>query len=202
MSNARQQDQQRLRIAMAAARHMSESGVSDFQLAKRKACQQLAVPMTRNLPSNQEIRDALLEYQSLFKSAQQSQSLKRLRATAVEALRFFETFKPRLCGDVLAGVANEHTHVELHLFADYPEQVSLFLMHEQIPFQEKHKRVSYGNEVYEFVPAFSFIADDVEVDISVFPVTGLRRAPNSVIDGKPMERIDIKALEQLMHDPG
>ena len=44
-----------MRIAMEAARHMSESGISDYQLAKRKACQQLGVLDSRNLPSNQEI---------------------------------------------------------------------------------------------------------------------------------------------------
>ena len=54
------QEQQRLRIAMEAARHMSDSGISDYQLAKRKACQQLGVVDTRNLPSNQEIKHALL----------------------------------------------------------------------------------------------------------------------------------------------
>jgi len=197
MPTTKQQDQQRLRIAMAAARHMSESGVSDFQLAKRKACQQLAVSTTRNLPSNQEIKDALREYQSLFKADIQVQQLKRLRATAVEAMRFFQQFSPRLAGDVLAGYANEHTSVELHLFAEYPEQISLFLMQEQIPYQEKQKRVSYGNEEYEFLPAFSFLADDVGVDILVFPTTALRRAPNSPVDGKPMQRADLKAVERL-----
>lgn len=197
MSSTRQQEQQRLRIAMAAARHMSDSGVTDFQLAKRKACQQLAVPMTRNLPSNQEIKDALREYQGLFKSDQQSQLLSRLRATAIEALKYFQPFKPRLSGDVLAGLANEHTAVELHLFAEYPEQVSLFLMQERIPYQERQKRISYGNEAYEFIPCLSFLADEVPVELLVFPTAGLRRAPNSVVDGKPVARADLKAVELL-----
>jgi hypothetical protein len=197
MRTTKQQDQQRLRIAMAAAKHMSDSGVSDFQMAKRKACQQLAVSTTRNLPSNQEIKDALLEYQSLFKSDIQRQQIKRLRATAVEAMRFFQQFSPRLVGDVLAGYANEYTSVELHLFAEYPEQVGLFLMHEHIPYQEKQKRVSYGNEEYEFIPGFSFLADDVGVELLVFPEAALRRAPNSPVDGKPMQRADIKNVEQF-----
>ena len=53
-----------MRIAMEAATHMSDSGISDYSLAKRKACQKLGVVDSRNLPSNQEIKDALFEYQS------------------------------------------------------------------------------------------------------------------------------------------
>lgn len=197
MRTTKQQDQQRLRIAMAAAKHMSNSGLADFQQAKRKACQQLAVPTTHNLPSNQEIQDALLAYQSLFKSGIQDQQLKRLRATAVEAMHFFQQFQPRLVGDVLAGCANEYTPVELHLFADYSEQVSLFLMQEQIPYQEKNKRVSYRNEEYEWIPAFGFLADEITVELIVFPSVSLHRAPNSPVDGKPMLRANIKTVKQL-----
>lgn len=198
MSSTRQNDQLRQRIAMAAARHMSESGISDFQLAKRKACQQLSLSMGRNLPSNQEIRDALLQYQSLFKSDLQASQLKNLRQAAVEAMRFFAEFSPRLVGDVLAGYAGKHTVVELHLFAEYSEQVNLFLLHHRIPNKQIQKRVSYGNDEYEYVPGFSFLADDVGIEMSVFPAQGLRRAPNSVIDGRPMQRADINGVETLL----
>ncbi len=198
MGTSRQQEQQRLLIAMEAAKHMSNSGVTDYQRAKRKACQQLGVPDTRNLPSNQEIRDALFEYQSLFKSDKQPQQLRQLRETAIEAMRFFKQFNPRLAGDVLAGSANEFSNVELHLFADYPEQVSLFLMEESIPYQQKQKRISYHAESEEFIPVFSFIADEVGVELLVFPGDAIRRAPNSTVDGRPMQRVDIKAAEKLL----
>lgn len=183
---------------MEAAKHMSNAGVSDYQRAKRKACQQLGVPDTRNLPSNQEIRDALLEYQALFKSDKQPQQLRHLRETALEAMRFFKQFNPRLAGDVLAGTANEHSSVELHLFADYPEQLSLFLLEEHIPCQQKQKRISYHAEREVFIPVFSFIADEVSVELLVFPSDAIRRAPNSTIDGRPMARADIKATEKLL----
>jgi len=179
---------------------MSNSGVADFQLAKRKACQQLGVSESRHLPSNQEIRDALLEYQSLFKSDKQPQQLKQLREVALEAMRFFKSFNPRLAGDVLLGTANEYSAIELHLFADYPEQVDVFLMEENIPCQQKQKRVSYQADSEEYIPVYSFIADDTGVDLLVFPTDGVRRAPNSTIDGKPMKRADYKAVECLLQD--
>ncbi len=180
---------------------MADSGISDYQLAKRKACQQLGVADSqRNLPSNQEIKDALFAYQSLFKSDQQPQRLRQLRETALQAMQFFQQFKPRLAGDVLDGSAGAHSRLELHLFADYSEQISLFLMQEKVPYTDSQKRISYGDDKYEMIPVFGFLADDVEVELLVFPLDCIRRAPNSVVDGKPMARADIKAVEQLLKD--
>ncbi len=198
MGISRQQEQQRLRIAMEAAKHMSDSGVSDYQLAKRKACQKLGVVDRRNLPSNQEIKDALFEYQSLFKSEQQPQQLRHMRETAVQAMQFFQQFNPRLAGDVLDGSATEHSRLELHLFADYTEKVGLFLMQEKIPYTQKQRRITYDGDRYEFIPIYMFLADDVAIELVVFPVEAIRRAPNSTLDGKPMVRADIKAVERLL----
>jgi hypothetical protein len=185
---------------MEAARHMSESGISDYHLAKRKACQQLGVAENnRNLPSNKEIKDALFEYQSLFKS-KQPQQLRHLRETALQAMRFFKQFNPRLAGDVLDGSAGEHSRIELHLFVDYTEQISLFLMQEQIPYTEKQKRITYNGDNYEFIPVYGFLADDIAIELLVFPAEGIRRAPNSTLDGKPMARADVRAVERLLQD--
>jgi len=182
---------------MLAARHMSESGIQDYQLAKRKAAQKLGMDETRNLPSNKEIEAALIEYQDLFHADSQPQLLSQLRETAVHAMEFLQAFKPRLAGDVLSGTANEYTPVEIHVFADYPEQVSLYLMEQHIPYNEKQKRVKYDND-YEQQPVFSITADNIEVDIIVFSVEKLRRPPDSPIDGKPMNRIDLKSVQALL----
>lgn len=183
---------------MEAARHMSDSGINDYQLAKRKACQQLGVTDRRNLPSNQEIKDALFEYQSLFKAQQQPRHLRHLRETAVQAMQFFAAFSPRLVGDVLDGSAGQHSRIELHLFADYAEQLSLFLMQEHIPYTQSEKRVSYAEGSYEFLPVYGFLADEVPVELVVFPAQGIRRAPNSTVDGRPMPRADLRTVEGLL----
>jgi len=193
----RQQDQQRLRIAELAARHISESGIIDFQLAKRKAAQQLGVSEKRFLPSNKEIETALIEYQGLFHSDTQPEQLRKLRQTAIHAMEFLQQFHPRLAGDVLSGTANEFSHVELHVFAEYPEQISLYLMEQKIPYAEKHKRVKYDGE-YQQQPMFNMTADNIEVDVIVFSQEGLRRAPNSPVDGQPMARADLKAVQDLL----
>ena len=200
MGKMRHQEQQRLLIAMEAAKHMWHSGMKDFQRAKRKACQQLGVTDTRHLPSNEEIQQALLEYQSLFKADVQPRYIEHFRETAVEAMQFFKDFKPHLTGDVLAGSVNQHSSVVLHLFADYPEQVRLFLMQENIPFEQKQRRVSYSNENEQQVPMYSFLADDVAIELWVFSSESIRHSPRSNVNGKPMPRANLKAVKQLMAD--
>lgn len=200
MGNMRHQEQQRLLIAMEAAKHMWHSGMKDFQRAKRKACQQLGVTDTRHLPSNEEIQQALLQYQSLFQADVQPRFIHHLRETALEAMQFFKDFKPRLTGNVLDGTVNQHSGVELHLFADYPEQVRLFLMQNNIPFEQKQKRVRYSNDNEQQVPLYSFLADDVAIELMVFPLAMLRHSPRSTVDGKPMARANLKTVKQLLED--
>ena len=81
--------QMRQRLAQEAARVLIESGSRDFAMAKRKAAEHLSAHDTRNLPTNLEIEHALAEYQRLFRSNDQPQTLQRLREVAYEAMRFF-----------------------------------------------------------------------------------------------------------------
>jgi len=112
----------RQRIAAEAARIMSEEHLSDFYRAKHKAAARLGAANTRNLPRNDEIEKALVEYQSLFRADSQPLRLKRLRETALRAMEFLAAFNPRLVGSVLRGTADEHAEVTLHVFADTPEE--------------------------------------------------------------------------------
>jgi len=68
-------NQVRERIAKEAARLMCEAGISDFQLAKRKALQRLRIPEHRGLPSNEEIEAAVSEYQRIFRADSQPRRL-------------------------------------------------------------------------------------------------------------------------------
>ncbi len=201
MSKAMGRDQQmRMRIAQEAARLMSEEGVRDFYVAKRKAAQHLGAPDTRNMPRNQEVESAMQEYQRLFMGAQQSGHLRALRQAAVEAMRFLEGFKPRLVGSVLSGTAGQHADINLHLFADTPEEVSLFLMENSIPFQPTQKRLRLDRDTWQEFPAFEFIAGEHPVELVIFPNEGRREAPRSPVDGRPMQRARREDVEALLDD--
>jgi hypothetical protein len=190
----------RTRIAQEAARLMSEEGIQDFYAAKRKAAQHLGAPDTRNMPRNQEVEVALQEYQRLFRGEQQSGHLRVLREAAVQAMRFLAGFKPRLVGSVLSGTAGRHADINLHLFADTPEEVSLFLMDNSIPFHPAQKRLRISREAWQEFPAYEFMAGEQAVELVVFPSEGRREAPRSPVDGRPMRRARVEEVEALLAD--
>lgn len=190
--------QMRERLAQLAAEYMAETGSQDFQLAKNKALNQFGIAESTYLPSNKEIQQALIEYQHIFRADIQPAQLKIHRQAALEAMTFFEKFKPRLVGSVLDGTADVNSAIYLHLFADTSEEVAVYLMNNNIPYDEEQKRFHIKGDEYEYFPGFAFLADNIPVHIIIFSMRGLHHAPLSSIDGKPMQRADIKAVSQLL----
>ncbi len=198
----RQRDESRLRtlLTQECARLMVDEGVKDFLTAKRKAAARLNVPNRAMLPSNADIELAVLEYQRLFKSAEQPAHLRRLRQSAVEALRFLARFRARLVGPVLTGTASAHTDITLHLFADTPEEVALFLLEHTIPFETSERRLRLSNGAYALFPVFGFGAGGCNVDLTVFGRTAEREPPRSPVDGRPMRRAGLTEVEALLEE--
>ena len=60
------------------------------------------------------------------------------------------------------------------------------------------RRVRYGADRVVAYPGVHFEFDDHVVDATVFPIDGIRQAPVSPVDGKPMRRIDADELEVLL----
>ena len=189
--------QTRQRVAMEAARIMAEESVRDFGAAKRKAAERLGITARQDMPSNQEIEDELRVYQSLFHAEDQGAQLNRLRSTAIEAMRFLQRFDPRLVGNVLEGTASAHSPVQLHLFASTPEEIDLFLMEHHIPFESDTKQLKYSGTDRRNYPRITFLADDVPIELVIFPLEGLRQAPLSPVTGRPMQRANLRAVTDL-----
>ena len=179
---------------------MAESGLHDFSIARRKAAEQLGVHNQRLLPGNDEIEAALREYQQLFQYDSQAEALWVLRQTALKAMKLFLPFNPRLVGPVLRGTADRHSPIYLHLFADTAEQVGIFLMEHKIPFEQSERRVQYSGGRPEQRPLYRFVAGDETLELTVFPAQGLRQAPLSPIDGRPMQRADYTELQRLIDE--
>ena len=190
--------QMRVRIAQEAARLIAEEGIQDFYVAKRKAAQHLGAPDTRNMPRNNEVEAALGEYQRLFQAEEQGAHLRSLRQSAVQAMRFLAPFNPRLVGSVLSGTAGRHADVNLHLFADTAEEISLFLIDSRIPFHASHKRLRVARDEWQEFPSFEFLAGEHAVELVVFPREGRREPPRSPVDGRPMYRAGLAEVEALL----
>lgn len=192
----------RLLIAEEAARVMAEEGIRDFLLAKRKAASRLGADGTRNMPRNQEIEAALHAYQSLFLADRQPVRLHALRSTALEAMRVLERFEPRLVGPVLHGTAGVNGVVELHLFADTPEEVGFVLTDAGIPYELHDTRLRVASHGHQSYPEYRFVAGDTVVELTVFDRDGLRNAPLSPVDGRPTQRASRARVEELLREGG
>jgi hypothetical protein len=187
----------RRRIALEAARLMSEHGIRDFHLAKRKAAERLGASEDSGLPKNSEIEDALREHQRLFHATEQPLRLRRLREVAREAMRFLARFEPRLVGAVLDGTADRHSAVCLHLFSDATEEIAAFLQEQGIPYEEQNRRLRMSHELQQEFPVLLFSADDAAIDLTVLPRDAIRQAPLDRGE-RLMRRATLAALEELL----
>ncbi|TMH99599.1 MAG: hypothetical protein E6H46_13210 [Betaproteobacteria bacterium] len=96
--------------------------MNDWQAAKRKACRHLGLPDHEALPGNEEVEQALRDYNTLFQGTAQMASL---RAQRVDALDWIA---------VAAGWATEHSEVRLELEAEDTKSVELSLINAGIAY--------------------------------------------------------------------
>ncbi|MEO5561132.1 MAG: hypothetical protein ABIO49_14415 [Dokdonella sp.] len=188
----------RRRIAVEAARLISEGGLRDYARAKAKAAAQLGIFDEASLPKNSEIEDALREHQRLFHGEDQLRTLRRLREVAREAMRFLARHQPRLVGAVLEGTADAHSAVCLHLYSDQPQDAIVQLLGNGIPYEEQSRRVRLDRETSRDFPTLLFSAEDTAIDLTLLPYDVLRQAPLDRISGKPMQRATLATLEELL----
>ena len=197
---SRLEAQLRQQISVEAARIMSDEGVRDFQVAKRKAAERLNIPDNKHMPTNQEVEEALREYLELFHAKRLSGTLETLRRCAIEAMRFLADFKPRLVGSVLSGIVTPESRIQIHVSADTPEDIGLLLDDHNIPFEENDKRLRYGGDRYQTCPVYCFSADNNPIEVYVFDHKKGRETPLSPVDGRPMKRATTKEVEELLND--
>lgn len=185
-------------VAEEAARIMREQGIADFLLAKRKAADRLGVTDASILPRNTEVEAALVAHQRLFGGDRHASDLAILRRTALEAMRLMADFQPRLVGPVLTGTASPHSEINLHIFTESPEAASLRLEERGVPHEVVERRLRFERDRIVSYPALRFVAGRQTVDAVVFPLDGIRQAPSSPVDGKPMRRANAAEVEALL----
>jgi hypothetical protein len=125
----------RARIAQTAARLIAEHGLADWSAAKRKACRELGFADPEPLPSNEEIEQALRDYNSLFRADAQAASLRQQRRAAMAWMERLAAWHPVLIGGVAAGWATAHSDVHLELEAEDPKAVELGLINAGIDYE-------------------------------------------------------------------
>ena len=190
----------RLMVAQEAARIIVNQGIRDFGLAKKKAAERLGLTDRGSLPGNAEIELAVTEHLQLFAGESHSDLLQTMRQAALSAMEILSPFEPRLVGPVLNGTADANSAVNLHVFADSVESVAHALDLRGLNYKPYERRLKSRRDRAETYAGFEFHHGEAAVQATVFPVDGIRQAPISPVDGKPMKRADEKAVRELLEN--
>ena len=188
-------------LAQEAARIIVDQGIRDYRAAKIKAAERLGMSARGALPRNAEIENAISEHLQLFGRESHADFLRTMRRAALSAMELLSSFTPRLVGPVLNGTADENSAVNLHVFADSAELISLCLSDLGMsykPYERRLKSSRNRGTAPDTFAGFQFEHDDAAIEATVFPVDGIRQAPLSPIDGKPIQRADVKAVQGLV----
>jgi len=191
--NLQRRDLMREQLAHQAAKLMAEDGITDHAFAKRKAARQLGASDTQHLPSNQEVDEALHSYRALYQHDSHPGILYQLREEALDAMRMFESFHPYLTGSVLSGTAGEQSDINLMLFSDDEKAVLLFLLKNNIEFEDSEWITRIGGHE-ESVPSYTMTTESgTPIHIVVLPENALHSGSRH-----PETHADIAAVEALL----
>jgi hypothetical protein len=194
----------RVAIAAEAARLMYEEGVKQYFTAKRMAAKRLlgrgGGQRTRyrpaDLPSNGEIRDALLALAELAEGSRRTRRLFAMRVVALEAMRAISAFEPRLIGSVSTGHIRRGSDVDLQVFTADPDALEGRLRELGWIFERERVSIQKFGQIREYLHLH--VADVFPIELTVYEPRELRFRPRSSTDGKPIVRIRAAALEALL----
>lgn len=116
-------------IAAEAARLVVESGL-EYGPAKHKAARLLERHGggRADMPSNEQVEDAVREYLAVFCAETQPAELAALRDVAGRWMERLARFRPHLSGAVWRGTATRQSAVHIDLYCDDPKSAEIALM--------------------------------------------------------------------------
>lgn len=118
-------------IAATAARLVVEEGM-EYAAAKRKAARDFG--SRPEMPSNEQLEDAVREHIELFCTDSQPIELRALRETALVWMQRLAEFRPHLAGAVWRGTATRLSAVLLDLYCDDPKAAEIALINAGVAY--------------------------------------------------------------------
>ena len=188
----------RQKIAVEAARLINEEGIDNFQYARKKAAHRFGISDEHAFPDNEEILEQIKTHQILYHNSTHQQILKELRQTALNAMKLFNHFKPRLIGSVLLGHAHEQSSIDILVMVDSPEEIALLLMEHEIPYQLQDWKLFSSKHNYQLIPAYQFFAGNYQVKLITLTENQRKIVPLNPLNWKAMQKASIKQLEALL----
>jgi hypothetical protein len=194
----------RAQIAAEAARLMYEEDVKQYFTAKRMAAKRLLGRVggkrlryrPQDLPSNGEIRDALLMLAELAEGDRRTRRLFAMRIVSLEAMRALVPFESRLIGSVSTGHIRRGSDIDLSVFTDNEDALERHLRNLGWTFETERVTILKFGQLREYMHIH--VADVFPIELTVYALRELRFRPRSSTDGKPIRRVKIAALEALL----
>ncbi|MBM3999034.1 MAG: tRNA adenylyltransferase [Planctomycetes bacterium] len=188
----------RRRIAWEAARLMYQRQESEYYRAKWKAARRICRGWVKpsDLPSNAEVRDEILALARLHEGGKQLANLRDMRIDALRMMHALRRFRPRLIGSVMTGHVRAGSDIDLHVFSDSIEAITLQLDEDGCIYDVERKRVRKGGEVRSFTHIH--VRGRFPFELTVYAADEAHHVFRSSITGKPMERASIAEFEQFL----
>jgi hypothetical protein len=189
-----------LEIAAAAAALVVEQGL-EYAAAKRRAARDLRG--RPELPSNEEVEDAVREHLAIFCADTQPAELHALRAVARQWMQRLADFRPHLAGAAWRGTATRHSAVHIDLYCDDPKAAEIALINAGVDYDAASAARPGGGEPASVLTVASFspaLGETVTVHLSLHDLDEQRGALKPDARGRSW-RGDLAALERLMAEP-
>lgn len=187
-------------IAEEAARLMVDEDVREYIEAKRMAADHLLgmrVGPCGALPSNGEIRAAIVARARLVGGVAHGQRLAHMRRVAIRVMGELEAFEPRLIGSVASGKIHRNSDVDIQLFCADEERLEGALWRAGHDFEQiEHDVMKDG--VFRRYVHYHFDVEGVPVELSVYDRAELFITRYSSVDGKPIDRVPRRRVVELL----
>jgi hypothetical protein len=188
-------------IAEEAARLMYREGVRQYFDAKRIAARRIlgkdgtgARLRHEQLPSNGEIRDALLVIARLAEGADRSRRLFAMRAVALELMQVLEPWNPRLIGSVATGHVRAGSDIDLHVFGER-DAFARFVHTLGWATRTEEVEIRVGDDLRLYTHVH-LLDRPFPVELSIYPDSERRVLTRSSTDGRPIDRVSPARLRE------
>lgn len=190
-----------LEIAASAARLVVEEGL-EYGPAKRRAVKQLGLNGRAELPDNQQVEDAVVEYLAVFCADTQPQELAALRETAALWMGRLAEFRPHLTGAVWRGTATRLNDIHLQLYCDDSKSAEIALLDKGVDYDVGSVPGPRGHSVDRLSMTVQCpgLQEAVGLHLTILDADDLRGALKPDAKGKT-ERGDLSALQRMMAEP-
>ena len=192
------------RVAAAAAALVVDEGM-EYAAAKRKAARELLRRGARSgdLPSNEQLEEAVREHIAVFHADTQPAELRALREVALLWMERLAPLRPHLGGAAWRGTATRRSALHVDLYCDDPKVAEIELLNQGVDFDSDalDRPGEPPLQVLTVASRSPALGDTVTVHLLVRDLDELRGALKPDAQGRSW-RGDTSALRRLLEAEG